>query len=615
MSAPRRGPRRVAALLAATTLAGCLFDFDSYDPRKQASPSDCPAAGAEESCYPGPSNTEGVGLCVAGSRICTESGWSACEGSVLPVSEDCLNDVDDDCDGDTDDDDDDCSCQPGELIACYDGASATLGVGACRRGHRPCEDPGAQCIGQVLPVLEACGNGIDEDCDGEVDEGCAVESACFHSAPEPQRPVAADAGDSGNVVFGGELMGDLSLGGSNLASTGDRDIFVAKFGSSAQHIWSRRFGGTLTDTLESLDVGGNGDVLLAGSYTGSWLFGSTMLPAYGTSRLAVWHLDADGDPTTVLLQGNSGGTSIALDAVGQNAANSYVVGTYASVLELGGEATGNQGATDGFVARYNRNTLAVAWLRTVGGSGEDDVSRVTFTATGDVAVAGQFSGAADLFGVPVSAVGSAANAFVARLSDTNGSPAFVEPFTSTGVVKIWGMEALGDDLVVVGHYGGALTVGTETLPTAQDVDPFVVRMRASDGSVVWARALTEPAGTPPATQRATAVSVDPSGDRIWVSIAIRGDLEADGQVVVASGDTSTARDDIVLWRLDGNGSSDLLLHFGDAQDQDTFALATMLDGRLFMGASVAGHIDFGAGPHTAGPFDPQDVCIALFPAP
>lgn len=615
MSAPRRGPRRVAALAVATTLAGCLFDFDSYDPRKQTPPAACPTVGAEESCYDGPANTAGEGRCVAGARTCTETGWSTCEGSVLPTAEDCLNELDDDCDGDSDGADDDCNCNPGELVDCYDGASETLGVGACRRGRRPCEDLEAQCIGQVLPVLEVCGNGVDEDCDGEVDEGCAVQSACFHSAPEPQRPIAADTGDAGNVVFGGEVTGELTIGSTNLVSSGDRDIFVAKLDDSANPIWSRSFGASLTDTLESLDIAGNGDVLLAGSYMGSWTFGGTLLPAFGTSRLAVWHLDTDGDPTTVLLQESSGGTSVAYDTVGQNAASSYAVGAYASMLELGGEASGNQGGTDGFVVRYNRSTLAVAWLKTMGGLGQDDVTRVTFTSTGDIAVAGQFSGTADLFGQPTSTGGPEANAFVARLSDTDGSAAFVQPFVSAGIVKIWGMESFGDDLIVVGHYSGALTIGSETLPTAQGIDPFVVRMRASDGSVIWARTVTEPTGAPPVTQRAVAVSVDPTRDRIWVSMAIRGDLEVDGQVVVSSGDTIAGHDDIVLWRLDGTGASDLVLRFGNAGDQDGFALAPMPDGGLFMGAAVSGYVDFGAGPHRAATFDPQDVCIALFPAP
>jgi hypothetical protein len=29
-----------------------------------------------------------------------------------------------------------------------------------------------RCEGEVRPRAEACGNGVDDDCDGVVDEGC-----------------------------------------------------------------------------------------------------------------------------------------------------------------------------------------------------------------------------------------------------------------------------------------------------------------------------------------------------------------------------------------------------------------------------------------------------------
>ena len=45
--------------------------------------------------------------------------------------------------------------------------------GECRLGQIVCVDGGEQCEGEVLPVDEACGNGKDDDCDGDTDEDCA----------------------------------------------------------------------------------------------------------------------------------------------------------------------------------------------------------------------------------------------------------------------------------------------------------------------------------------------------------------------------------------------------------------------------------------------------------
>lgn len=77
------------------------------------------------------------------------------------------NTIDDDCDKKVDED---CECPSTEPVACYDGPSGTLDVGACRAGTRSCA-AGAlgPCLGAVLPSAETC-NELDDDCNGQVDD-------------------------------------------------------------------------------------------------------------------------------------------------------------------------------------------------------------------------------------------------------------------------------------------------------------------------------------------------------------------------------------------------------------------------------------------------------------
>ncbi|MEZ4294266.1 MAG: choice-of-anchor L domain-containing protein [Polyangiaceae bacterium] len=59
-----------------------------------------------------------------------------------------------------------------EKQTCYLGAPGTLGVGICKAGTRMCKDSGVgwgPCLGQTLPQPEVCGNGLDDNCDGTVD--------------------------------------------------------------------------------------------------------------------------------------------------------------------------------------------------------------------------------------------------------------------------------------------------------------------------------------------------------------------------------------------------------------------------------------------------------------
>jgi hypothetical protein len=66
-----------------------------------------------------------------------------------------------------------CVCVPGEQQSCYSGDPLTQGIGACQDGTRTCGPTGTgwgPCLGQVQPENEICGNGIDEDCNGVIDD-------------------------------------------------------------------------------------------------------------------------------------------------------------------------------------------------------------------------------------------------------------------------------------------------------------------------------------------------------------------------------------------------------------------------------------------------------------
>ena len=71
------------------------------------------------------------------------------------------------------------SCANGETRACYSGAPQTQGVGACVAGLQGCFAGAWQdtCSAEIAPVMEVCDDGIDNDCDGLVDQNdpdCAV---------------------------------------------------------------------------------------------------------------------------------------------------------------------------------------------------------------------------------------------------------------------------------------------------------------------------------------------------------------------------------------------------------------------------------------------------------
>ncbi|MEM1029637.1 MAG: hypothetical protein AAGN82_04765 [Myxococcota bacterium] len=620
---------RVTYRLAMATLGlavgSCLYDFGSYDPRGREAPATtvgpdpCPSVGDEEACYDGPPATEGTGRCRAGIRRCTDAGWSACSDQTQPEAEDCINGEDDDCDGAVDDDDSECACEPGVAADCYGGPDGTLGVGICRRGRRDCATPDAVCTGEVTPVLEACGNERDDDCDGSVDEGCATHSACFPTSPAGEFPRDVASRDD-DVVVTGMYFGAFAPGSAvPLNHFGLGDIFVAGYAPDTTHRWSRGFGGTETDSAYGVDIAFNRDVLVAGSYRSSWAFAGTTLPSASSERMAVFILNDTGSPLRVLQPSSADpgpSRALAVHAAG-DFDETYVVGDFQGGLNLGPTSHLNGAGTDGFVARFDRGSLTYAWSRTVRGNDDYSIGTVISADDGDPIVAGTTTGPATAFGEALYVnAGSAQKGFIARLEEKAGDPEYITTLDASDLVKINGLANLGDDVIAAGHYSGTLSVneGEATFAPTNTSDPFVLRIEADTGTVVWHRTVTDLPGYETGAQRGFAVAVSDTGSEIYVAVSVRGTLDIDGHAVIASSPADAPSDDPVLWRLDPDGNTTGVLRFGDASDQDLQALAALSGGGVFAAFNARGLIEFGAGPHRLEVQDNSDLCIARFPS-
>jgi hypothetical protein len=105
----------------------------------------------------------GEGACVAGVTACVD-GREVCAGEVLPTEEVC-DDVDNDCDG-----------RNNESFP-EDGRPCGTNIGECRRGTYACIDEELTCVGSVGPRDEEC-NGRDDDCDGIIDDEVPDAGSC-----------------------------------------------------------------------------------------------------------------------------------------------------------------------------------------------------------------------------------------------------------------------------------------------------------------------------------------------------------------------------------------------------------------------------------------------------
>ena len=203
--------------------------------------------------------------------------------------------------------------------------------------------------------------------------------------------VAVDS--NGNVIITGLFHGTVNFGGTALTSAGANDIFVAKYDSDGNHLWSRRYGTTTDDYSYALAVDGSGNVILTGVFAGTVNFGGGPLTSAGGYDIFVASYDPDGAHRWSQRFGstsNDYGYGVAADAIGNVAVTGYFAGT----VNFGGTALTSIG-NDVFVANYSLNGNPL-WAKRFGGVGTQVGSAVA--SAGAIAVTGFFANTVDFGG-------------------------------------------------------------------------------------------------------------------------------------------------------------------------------------------------------------------------
>jgi hypothetical protein len=264
---------------------------------------------------------------------------------------------------------------------------------------------------------------------------------------------------------------------------GGLDIVVAKIdAATGAVIWGKQFGGASDQICESVAIDNNGDVIIAGAYTGTLNFSTTVtLPVVSDSTLGLLYVaklsSANGTPLAAATWGSAGRSDAF--ALTTDASNNIVFGgSLGGNVDFGGGVSiTNAGLTDAFVLKLT-STLAPVWAKAFGDAAYDqNVQSLAVGSTGDVFIGGNFKGA--LTGLGLTAVSNSnLAAFTAQLSSSDGSPrasssAGLCAFSygvATGaqsvnslVVAQTATGAAGDAVLMVGGFSSTITLGTTTL--------------------------------------------------------------------------------------------------------------------------------------------------------
>lgn len=349
---------------------------------------------------------------------------------------------------------------------CKSGMCAGGVCGAsCSDGAKNGGETGSDCGGPCAPCNngDGCATGTDREsgvCQSVVCVDSFVWAQRFGgtdtamASASDGRGVALDA--TGSIVLVGALGDTVDFGGGPLKSAGQQDVFVAKFGATGNHLWSKRFGDDFQQLATSVAIDQPGNVVVGGFYNGSINFGIaghsweggisdgfiTKLSSSGNEQ---WTVAAAGPALEVC-------ASVAVDSGG----NIFATGYFTNTVTFNFTTLTTTGGLDIFLVTLAPDGF-VSWAKSFGDSNLQAGLSIAVDGSGNVVLATRSTGPPSFGGATLPNAGGN-DLYIAKF-DTNGSPLWSKQFggtdeqdvinlttDSTGNVKrhrCWRLQRLG----------------------------------------------------------------------------------------------------------------------------------------------------------------------------
>jgi len=292
---------------------------------------------------------------------------------------------------------------------------------------------------------------------------------------------------SGNILVAGYFQGSVDFGGGPLTSAGGADLFLAKYSPTGAHLWSKRFGGAGDEFVTCIAFDASGIILLGGNFSGTAKFGvaNVTIAGFGDACGAKhapqgvhqWSQGFGGTQSDSV-------QSIVADSQG-NVIVTGVLGSQLPVITIGTTQLYTYGLGDTFLAKFSA-VGASLWAKTFPNGSWDQGNGVAVDQSDNILVVGYFQGWINFGGGQRSTPGG----YLAKFSPLGGYLWDHEFGNNNGVrVYALAMDSNGD-AVVIGDFLGQTDLGGGTIyGTSTDVDLFVAKYSGTDGSYRWGKGI------------------------------------------------------------------------------------------------------------------------------
>ena len=216
-----------------------------------------------------------------------------------------------------------------------------------------------------------------------------------------------------DAIITGRFQSTAQFGSTSLISSGNNDIFLAKYDPIGNLKWVHKAGGTGNDLSRAVKTDYSQNIYLGGSIEGNANFGTLNATSQGLKDAFVAKYSKDGYPQWIRTIGGTGidnSKDLDVDALG----NTYIAGTFRNNITLGRKTLTSIGSSDIYVAKYNTSGYLV-WSQQAGGIGADSAMAIALRYDKNLALGGSFSNEAAFGGFSLISQGGD-DAFLTRLN-------------------------------------------------------------------------------------------------------------------------------------------------------------------------------------------------------
>jgi PKD repeat protein len=272
----------------------------------------------------------------------------------------------------------------------------------------------------------------------------------------------------------------------------DNFCFIAKYDINGNFKWIRTGGSSLDDRGLVITNDNDGNIVIAGIFSGVLNFGSTSVTSYGSKDIFIAKFDTNG---ILLWLKNAGGVNwnLPTSIICNNNNEIIITGRFFQSITFDNQTITSAGSSDLFLAKYDTNGNLL-WLRQ-GGGVLNDIGHSVKLYNDTIFVKGEFQGTI-FFG---------ADSFTTSYSGINSQSFFAKYLEDGSFLELikYGKSAPTEEdkecsldinqqgkIIVAGLFKDTSVLGNDTLITPNTNYPGIyITELTSNGEIKWAKAI------------------------------------------------------------------------------------------------------------------------------